>query len=82
MVSELEARGAKVIAVFAGGLDFSAPVRKFFYDPLNPTRSFVDTVVSLTGFALVGGPARCVGSCWGSGGLCHHLSRLWLAGVT
>ena len=58
VVSELEARGAKVIPVFAGGLDFSSPVKKFFYDPLNPTVSFVDTVVSLTGFALVGGPAR------------------------
>lgn len=44
--------------MFAGGLDFSAPVKKFFYDPLDPTQSFVDTVVSLTGFALVGGPAR------------------------
>lgn len=41
-----------------GGLDFSSPVKKFFYDPLDASRSFVDTVVSLTGFALVGGPAR------------------------
>lgn len=54
---ELEARGAKVVPVFAGGLDFSSPVKKFFYDPLGTGRSFVDTVVSLTGFALVGGPA-------------------------
>ena len=58
MVSNLEARGAKVVPVFAGGLDFSAPVKKFFYDPLGSGKSFVDTVVSLTGFALVGGPAR------------------------
>jgi magnesium chelatase subunit H len=58
VVMELEARGAKVIPVFAGGLDFSAPVKKFFYDPLGSGRAFVDTVVSLTGFALVGGPAR------------------------
>lgn len=42
----------------AGGLDFSAPVKKFFYDPLGSGKAFVDTVVSLTGFALVGGPAR------------------------
>jgi magnesium chelatase subunit H len=33
-------------------------VKKFFYDPLGTGRAFVDTVVSLTGFALVGGPAR------------------------
>nr|CAC69537.1 Magnesium chelatase H-subunit [Chlamydomonas reinhardtii]CAC69552.1 Magnesium chelatase H subunit [Chlamydomonas reinhardtii] len=58
VVAELESRGAKVIPVFAGGLDFSDPVNKFFYDPLGSGRTFVDTVVSLTGFALVGGPAR------------------------
>ncbi|KAG1675380.1 hypothetical protein FOA52_012299 [Chlamydomonas sp. UWO 241] len=58
VVSEMEAKGAKVIPVFAGGLDFSSPVKKFFYDPLGSGRSYVDTVVSLTGFALVGGPAR------------------------
>ena len=58
VVSEMEARGAKVIPVFAGGLDFSAPVKKFFYDPLGSGKAFVNCVVSLTGFALVGGPAR------------------------
>jgi magnesium chelatase subunit H len=58
VVAELEARGAKVVPVFAGGLDFSAPVKKFFYDPLGSGRAFVNCVVSLTGFALVGGPAR------------------------
>lgn len=58
VVADLEARGAKVIPVFAGGLDFSSPVRKFFYDPILTSKPFVDTVVSLTGFALVGGPAR------------------------
>lgn len=47
-----------MVPVFAGGLDFSLPVRKFFYDPLGSGKSFVDCVVSLTGFALVGGPAR------------------------
>ena len=30
----------------------------FFYDPLNPEQPLVDGIVSLTGFALVGGPAR------------------------
>jgi magnesium chelatase subunit H len=58
MVSELEAMGARVIPVFAGGLDFSKPVEAFFYDPIHKTTPLVDVVVSLTGFALVGGPAR------------------------
>jgi len=58
MVSEFEAMGARVIPVFAGGLDFSKPVEAFFYDPINKTTPLVDVVVSLTGFALVGGPAR------------------------
>ncbi|KAK9822197.1 hypothetical protein WJX81_002621 [Elliptochloris bilobata] len=58
VVSEMEARGAKVVPVFAGGLDFSLPVRKFFYDPLGSGKAYVNAVVSLTGFALVGGPAR------------------------
>jgi len=58
MVSELEAMGARVIPVFAGGLDFSKPVDAFFYDPISKTTPIVDVVVSLTGFALVGGPAR------------------------
>ena len=58
MVQELEYLGARVIPVFAGGLDFSKPVNAFFFDPINSERSLVDSVVSLTGFALVGGPAR------------------------
>ena len=58
VISDLESRGAKVVPVFAGALDFSSPVKKFFYDPLGSGKSYVDTVVSLTGFALVGGPAR------------------------
>jgi len=59
MVQELECMGAKVVPVFAGGLDFSKPVDAYFYDPLsNGQTPIVDIVVSLTGFALVGGPAR------------------------
>ncbi len=75
MVQELEAMGARVIPVFAGGLDFSKPVDAYFYDSgnqkqgnslLSPERlpnpssppTLIDAVVSLTGFALVGGPAR------------------------
>jgi magnesium chelatase subunit H len=57
-VQELEFRGARVIPIFCGGLDFSKPVNAFFYDPLNPEQPLVDGIVSLTGFALVGGPAR------------------------
>ncbi|KAL2538403.1 Magnesium-chelatase subunit ChlH [Forsythia ovata] len=54
---ELEARGAKVIPIFAGGLDFSGLVERFFIDPVTK-KSMVNSVVSLTDFALVGGPAR------------------------
>jgi magnesium chelatase subunit H len=58
MVQELEAMGAKVIPVFAGGLDFSKPLEAYFFDPIAKTEAIVDAVISLTGFALVGGPAR------------------------
>ena len=58
VIQELEFRGARVIPIFCGGLDFSKPVNAFFYDPLNPEQPLVDGIVSLTGFALVGGPAR------------------------
>ncbi len=57
MVQELESMGARVIPVFAGGLDFSKPVDAYFFDPLT-NKSIIDVVISLTGFALVGGPAR------------------------
>ena len=58
VIQELEYRGAVVIPIFCSGLDFSKPVNAFFYEPLNPAEPLVDGVVSLTGFALVGGPAR------------------------
>lgn len=59
MVQELEAMGARVVCVFAGGLDFSKPVDTFFWDKVGGNDiPLVDAVVSLTGFALVGGPAR------------------------
>jgi len=59
MIAELEARGAKVITIYSGGLDFSGPVNEFFYDSLSFSSrdTFVDSVINLTGFALVGGPA-------------------------
>jgi magnesium chelatase subunit H len=58
MISEIEAMGARVMPVFAGGLDFSKPVDAYFYEPIQKDLPLVDVVVSLTGFALVGGPAR------------------------
>ncbi|MBE9115690.1 magnesium chelatase subunit H [Lusitaniella coriacea LEGE 07157] len=61
MVQELEAMGARVISVFSGGLDFSKPVDEYFWDTRVkgvPSTPYVDVAVSLTGFALVGGPAR------------------------
>ena len=54
LISELEARGAKVVCIYSGGLDFSGPVDEYFYDR---TGANVDSVINLTGFALVGGPA-------------------------
>ncbi|MDV2998403.1 MAG: hypothetical protein N5P05_000009 [Chroococcopsis gigantea SAG 12.99] len=61
MVQELECMGARPVPVFAGGLDFSKPVDAYFLDNtvkgLEPV-PIVDTIISLTGFALVGGPAR------------------------
>ena len=54
LISELEARGAKVVCIYSGGLDFSGPVDEFYYSNGNV---IVDSVINLTGFALVGGPA-------------------------
>lgn len=55
LISELESRGSKVVAIYSGGLDFSGPVEEYFYDASG--KPIVDTVINLTGFALVGGPA-------------------------
>jgi magnesium chelatase subunit H len=55
LISELESRGARVVSIYSGGLDFSGPVEEFFYDKSG--KPVVDTVINLTGFALVGGPA-------------------------
>ena len=54
LISELEARGAKVVCIYSGGLDFSGPVDEFYY---SNGKVIVDSVINLTGFALVGGPA-------------------------
>jgi magnesium chelatase subunit H len=54
MIAELESRGARVVCIYSGGLDFSGPVNEYFF---RNGKAIVDTVINLTGFALVGGPA-------------------------
>jgi len=54
LIAELESLGARVVAIYSGGLDFSSPVEEYLYD--SSGKSIVDTVINLTGFALVGGP--------------------------
>ena len=56
VISELEARGAKVVCIYSGGLDFSGPIDEYFYSS-DKRNVIVDSVINLTGFALVGGPA-------------------------
>jgi len=55
LISELESRGSRVVPIYSGGLDFSGPIEDYFYD--SNGKAIVDTIVNLTGFALVGGPA-------------------------
>jgi len=55
MISELEARGARVVCIYSGGLDFSGPIDEYFFDGQRNVQ--VDSIINLTGFALVGGPA-------------------------
>lgn len=55
LIAELESRGARVVSVYSGGLDYSGPVKEYFYG--TDGKPIVDTVINLTGFALVGGPA-------------------------
>ncbi|MBQ0752361.1 MAG: magnesium chelatase subunit H [Roseovarius sp.] len=50
VIRAFEARGLRVIPAFASGLDGRPAVERFF-------EGRVDTLVSLTGFSLVGGPA-------------------------
>lgn len=57
LVSQLEASGARVIPVFSSGLDYSLPMEKYFFHK-GTENANIDVLVSLTGFALVGGPAR------------------------
>ncbi|XWS43136.1 hypothetical protein CRYUN_Cryun16bG0076500 [Craigia yunnanensis] len=57
VIMELRGFRGKIDTDFAGGLDFSGPVERFLIDPVTK-KPMVNSVVSLTGFALVGGPAR------------------------
>jgi magnesium chelatase subunit H len=54
VIAALEARGLRVLPVFAAGLDARPAIERYF---LRQGRAVVDAVVSLTGFSLVGGPA-------------------------
>jgi magnesium chelatase subunit H len=50
VIRAFEAKGMRVIAAFAGGLDGRPAVEAYF-------QGRVDALVSLTGFSLIGGPA-------------------------
>ena len=54
MIAAFEARGYRVVPAFASGLDARPAIEKFF---MRDGVSCIDTLVSLTGFSLVGGPA-------------------------
>jgi magnesium chelatase subunit H len=54
VIRSLEARGLKVIPAFASGLDAREAIEKFF---LKDGKPVIDSMLSLTGFSLVGGPA-------------------------
>ncbi|MFO7759106.1 MAG: magnesium chelatase subunit H [Roseovarius sp.] len=54
VIRAFEARGLRVFAGFSSGLDGRPAIETFFRDKLGAK---IDTLVSLTGFSLVGGPA-------------------------
>lgn len=54
VIRTFEARGLRVFAGFSSGLDGRPAIETFFRDKLGAK---IDTLVSLTGFSLVGGPA-------------------------
>lgn len=54
VIAGLEAQGLAVVPAFAGGLDGRPAIDAYFRDARG-TR--IDTLVSLTGFSMVGGPA-------------------------
>jgi magnesium chelatase subunit H len=54
VIAALEARGLRVIPAFSSGLDQRPAIERYF---MRNGAACVDTVLSLTGFSLVGGPA-------------------------
>jgi magnesium chelatase subunit H len=54
VIAALEARGLRVVPVFAAGLDSRPAVEKFL---MKDGLAQIDAMLSLTGFSLVGGPA-------------------------
>ncbi|ARE40125.1 Protoporphyrin IX Mg-chelatase subunit H [Rhodovulum sp. P5] len=54
VIRALEERGIRVIAAFAGGLDARPAIDAYFK---GEDSVHIDTLVSLTGFSLIGGPA-------------------------
>ncbi|WP_295313161.1 magnesium chelatase subunit H [Roseobacter sp.] len=54
VIRAFEARGIRVVAAFAGGLDGRPAIDAWFRDEKGAK---IDAMVSLTGFSLVGGPA-------------------------
>ena len=54
VIRGFEERNIRIIPAFAGGLDGRPAIEKYFS---NGSGSSIDTLVSLTGFSLVGGPA-------------------------
>ncbi|RKQ70632.1 magnesium chelatase subunit H [Oceanibaculum indicum] len=55
VIRALQARGFRVVPIFASGLDMRGAIDRFFLDARTGTR--IDALCSLTGFSLVGGPA-------------------------
>jgi magnesium chelatase subunit H len=54
VIHALQKQGLRVVPCFSSGLDSRPAIEKFF---ISNGRSTVDSVISLTGFSLVGGPA-------------------------
>ncbi|SDW07778.1 magnesium chelatase subunit H [Roseicitreum antarcticum] len=54
VIRSFEARGLRVMAAFSGGLDGRPAISAYFHTDEGVK---IDTMVSLTGFSLVGGPA-------------------------
>ena len=54
VIRSLEAKGLNVVPAFAAGLDARPALNKYF---MHNSKTSIDTLLSLTGFSLVGGPA-------------------------